>query len=138
MHRQFNSHKEMARRLVFLLYILLFMTFAVELVAALARSRPGDLMVAIGAFFIAALLRHAGCRWLEFERLFESFPAGCVRDIIPESVRMEVESLVLEFHAVGTDWVRRTEIRHRLMELEESQPELAEAYSDDLSQVLAA
>ena len=58
-------------------------------------------------------------------------------DLIPESVRNEVEALVMEFHAAGADWVRRTEIRHRLIELEEYQPEIIKAYSEELRQVLA-
>jgi len=137
MSRQLNSPKEMARRVVFLLYILLFMTCGVQLVTLFSPPVSGDPLIAAAALAAAAALRYAGYRWLDFARLFESFPTGCVLDVIPEPVRMEVESLVLEFHMPGTDWVRRTEIRHRLVELEEKQPEIIEAYSCDLRQVLA-
>ena len=138
MYRQLNSPREIARRLVFLAYVLLFMTFCIELVVTLARPGLRDLCIAAAAFAASALVRQAGYRWLEFDRLFESFPTGCALDAIPEAVRKEVENLFVEFHAAGTDWVRVTGIRHRLIELEESQPEIIEAYSEDLSQVLAA
>lgn len=138
MQGQLNSPKEMARRLVFLTYVFLFIAFGIELVVTLGRRGVVDMALAIAAFCSLAFVRYAGYRWLEFERLFESFPSGCAMDVIPEPVRKEVENLVSEFHAPGTDWVRRTEIRHRLIELEEHQPEIIEAYSDDLSQVLAA
>lgn len=138
MYRQVNSPKEMARRFVFLIYVAFVAVFAVELLVTFARRGWRDLVVALGAFAAAAAVRHIGYRWLDFERLFESFPAGCALDAVPEPVREEVEKLVCEFHAPGTDWVRRSEIRHRLVELEELQPEIIEAYSDDLHDVLAA
>lgn len=138
MNRQLNSPKEMAKRLVFLTYIASVFVFVIELVIAMARTDWQDLMVWVGAFAISAGLRWVGYCWFDFERLIESFPEGCARDVVPEPVREEVENLVVEFQQPGTDWVRRTEIRHRLIELEESQPEIIEAYAEDLRRVLAA
>ncbi len=138
MQQPLNSPKEMARRLAFLIYVACSMVFIIELVVTLARPGLRNLLIALAAFMALSAVRYAGYRWLEFRRMFESFPAGCVLDSIPEPVRKEVERLVAEFHAAGTDWVRRTEIRHRLVELEERQPEIKQAYSADLKQVLAA
>ncbi len=138
MNRQINSPKEMARRLAFLIYAGLVIVFSVEMVVSIAQPNLKNLSVAIIAFFALAAVRRFGYCRLDFKRLAESFPDGCARDLVPEAVRAEVESLVEEFLVPGTDWVRRTEIRHRLVELEETQPEIIDAYSSDLQQVLAA
>ena len=137
-YRQLNSPKEIVRRLVFLMYILFSASFVIELFAAFGRPAWQDLTAAVGSFLAAALLREIGYRRLDFYRLFESFPMGCVRDSVPEKVRSEVECLIDEFYSGGTDWVRRGAIRRRLRELEEEQPEIADAYSEDLHRVLAA
>ncbi len=138
MHSQLNSPKEMTRRLVFLVYIASILAFSLSLIISLARSGVGELIVAVSSFGVLTAVRYIGYRWLEFDRLFESFPAGCARDGVSEPVRTEVECLVEEFHAPRTDWVRRAAIRRRLLEMEQLQPEIIEAYSEDLSRILAA
>lgn len=138
MNRQLNSPREMGRRLFFLAYIISGVAFIIELVVTVAQPDLFQLAIAAGAFAALSAIRRAGYRWLDFKRLFESFPEGCALDRVPEPVREEVERLVAEFHAHGSDWVRRTEIRHRLVELETLQPEIIEAYSEDLTRVLAA
>ncbi len=138
MYRQLNSPREIGRRLCFLVYILSGAVFCIELVVTVARPGTFHLSIAFAAFAALSVIRRAGYRWLDFERLFESFPEGCALDRVPEPVREEVERLVVEFDTRATDWVRRTEIRHRLVELEVAQPEIIEAYSKELSRVLAA
>ncbi len=138
MYRQLNSPKEVTRRLVFLLYAASVVLFVVEMVAVLGRPGWRELGILLGAFAAAVALRRAGYRWLEFDRLVRSFPCGCARDAVPEAVRAEVEALIDEFRAPATGWVRRAEIRHRLVELEADAPEIIAAYSDDLHDVLAA
>lgn len=83
-------------------------------------------------------MRRMGYRWLDFERLCESFPAGCALDQVPEPVRNEVELLFAEFNDSETDWIRRVEIRHRLIALEKREPKITDAYPVELKQVLAA
>lgn len=138
MGRQLNSLEEMLRRMMYLVYVASIMFFSVALVVSIARRGWRDMVVASGAFILMGSVRYVGYRWLDFERLFQSFPTGCMLDQIPEPVRVEVELLVREFHASRTDWIRRVEIRRRLIELEEAQPEIIEAYAEDLNRVLAA
>lgn len=138
MYCQLNSPKEMMRRVLYLLYMISIMVFVVELVISFARPGWRDVVIAALAFIIISGIREVGYRWLDFGRLSKSFPEGCALDVIPEPVRVEVELLVWEFHSVRTDWVRRLEIRRRLVELEERQPEIIEAYAEDLHEVLAA
>lgn len=129
---------EMSKRMAFLGYILLFTTYLIACVIAVARPGVVEIAVAISSLMALAAVRYAGYRWLDFNRLCESFPSGCAMDEVPDKIRNEVEALVAEFHATETDWVRRVEIRHRLVELEEEEPKIVEAYSDELRQVLAA
>jgi hypothetical protein len=128
----------MVKRLLFLLYILLFIVYLFSCVIALARPEVGGIIMACFSFVALAGLRYAGYRWLDFGRLCNSFPAGCARDRIPREIRTEVESLVYEFHLPGTEWTRRVAIRHRLVELEIEEPEIIDAYEEDLKCVLAA
>ncbi|MDH3982399.1 MAG: hypothetical protein OES84_05790, partial [Kiritimatiellaceae bacterium] len=94
--------------------------------------------VVTGSSFMALVaIRHIGYRWFDFKRLCESFPSGCPLDRVPEKIRDEVERLVGEFYAPGTEWTRRVEIRHRLIELEELEPEIIQAYESELKRVLA-
>ena len=58
-------------------------------------------------------------------------------DRVPEAVREEVEALIEEFFDSDCDWIRRVEIRHRLIELEEKAPEIIPAYESELKKVLA-
>ncbi|VGO12929.1 hypothetical protein PDESU_01483 [Pontiella desulfatans] len=138
MVRQLNSASEMARRLVFLFYIVVFTTYLFSCVIALALHGVSEICVACGSFILLSVVRIVGYRWLDFERLSDSFPGGCALDCIPRNVRTEVEALVDEFHAPGTDWTRRVAIRHRLVALEEEEPEIIKAFEDDLKAVLAA
>jgi hypothetical protein len=131
-----NSSMEMLKRVVFLAYIALYVIYLLGCVVALARPGLGPVMVAGGSFALALALRRAGYRWLDFDRLCQSFPSGCARDRVPAAVCREVEALVAEFHDPQTDWVRRTGIRHRLIELEQAQPEIIEAYQGELQAVL--
>ncbi|WP_372808993.1 hypothetical protein [Pontiella sp.] len=128
---------EMVKRLLFLLYVLLFVVYLFSCVIALARRGVGEIILACCSLVVLAGLRHVGYRWLDFERLCHSFPAGCARDRIPRDIRAEVELLVHEFHAPGTEWTRRVAIRHRLVELENEVPEIVDAYEEDLKCVLA-
>lgn len=138
MRGDWNSPKEMARRLVYLFYILAFLTYLLSSVVALAQPSAGKVTVAVSSFAALAGIRWVGYRWLDFHRLCESFPSGCALDRVPEEVRDEVERLVAEFHAPKTEWPRRVEIRHHLVELEEIEPEIILAFEDDLKRVLAA
>ncbi len=138
MHQQCNSPKEVAKRLAFLLYILLFTTYLLSCVVVLARPGRTEASVALLAFSLLVGIRRAGYRRLDFKRLCESFPSGCPLDQVPEKVRDEVEELVAEFHASGIEWTRRVEIRHRLVELEEEEPDIVLAYESELKDVLVA
>lgn len=135
---ELNPPMEMVRRLAFLVYVLVFTTYLFSCVIALVRPGGSETVVALTSFSALAVIRYAGYRWLDFKRLSDSFPGGCAMDRIPQKVRTEVESLVHEFHANGTDWTRRVAIRHRLVELEELEPELQTAYEEELREVLAA
>lgn len=138
MHNQLNSLKEIVRRLVFLLYILSGLAYFIACVVMLARPGWGELAATGLAFATTAVFRKLGYRHMDFARLCESFPEGCLRDLVPEPVRDEVEGLVAEFSDAATDWVRRIEIRHSLLELEEREPTIIDAYAAELRQVLAA
>lgn len=138
MHNQLNSLKEMVRRVAFLFYIGLGLTYCIACVVLLARPGWGELAVTMLAFAATAGFRWIGYQYLDFSRVFESFPAGCLRDLVPEPVRVEVERLVAEFIDAETDWKRRVEIRHSLLELEEQEPTIVEAYAAELRQVLPA
>ena len=83
-------------------------------------------------------IRYAGYRGLDFKRLLYLFPGGGAIDQISPKIRTEEESLVYEFYAPGTDWTRRGTIRRRLIRLEEDEPEIVEAYEQELKEVLAA
>lgn len=136
MSRQCNSPVEIVRRLVFLVYIACYVAYLIFCVVALARLGWAEIGVASASLLALLGVRHLGYRWFEFRRLCESFPSGCAMDRIPEKYRTEVEDLVEEFHAPQTDWVRRTDIRHRLVELEGLEPEIIEAYASELRCVL--
>lgn len=138
MYRQFNSPMEMLRRVAYLAYLASVFVFIIGIVAVFGRPAWDVLAWVGGAFVLAAVLRQVGYRRLDFERMVVSFPEGCARDAVPEPVRNEVEGLVSEFQSPDTNWIRRTEIRHRLVELEDCQPEIIEAYADELHDVLAA
>ena len=138
MYRQINSPLEMGRRLAFLVYVIIFFTYIVSCVIALAHRGVAELAGVGTAFVLLIAIRYAGYRWLDFDRLCQSFPAGCSKDCVPEQIRSEVESLIYEFHANGTNWTRRLAIRRRLVQLEEDEPEVAEAYEEELKDVLAA
>ncbi len=137
MHQQCNSLTEMGRRLIFLLYIAVFTIYLIACVVALARPGIEELAAACTSLLVLIGVRYAGYRWFEFHRLCKSFPSGCALDRVPEAVRAEVEALVAEFHAPETPWTRRVEIRHRLIELEETEPEIVDAYFNELKRVLA-
>lgn len=138
MRSQLNSPLEMVRRCAYLIYVAVFLTYLFSCVVALSRHGRGDIVTACAAFLLLVSVRYAGYRWLEFERLGKSFPAGCARDCVPPKIRTEVESLIYEFHAPGTEWPRRAAIRRYLMELEGRTPEIIEAYEEELKNVLAA
>lgn len=138
MHQNCNSPAEIGRRLVFIAYILLYTTYLISCVVALARPGIPEIVAASSSLVALVGIRHVGYRWLDFRRLTDSFPSGCPLDRVPDKVREEVESLVAEFHASGTEWQRRVEIRHRLVELEEREPEIIETYAAELKQVLSA
>ena len=138
MHREFNSPVEILRRLAYVVYVLVFLAYLISCVVALARPGKAEIIVACCAFCALAAVRWIGHRWLDFGRMTESFPCGCPLDRVPEAVRDEVETLVEEFSADNTEWTRRVEIRHRLIELEEQVPEIIHAYESDLKRVLAA
>ena len=138
MYRQLNSPAEMLRRIVFLVYVLVLMTCLFSCVIALARRGMQETIVACSSMLMLVIIRYAGYRWLDFKRLAASFPGGCALDCIPAEIRSEVESLVYEFHASGTGWVRRGAIRRRLVQLEEEEPEIITAYEEELKEVLAA
>jgi DMSO/TMAO reductase YedYZ heme-binding membrane subunit len=138
MATDFNSPKEIVRRLAFLAYVLIYLTYLFSCVIALARPGLGEAVVAVSSLAALVTIRYLGYRYLDFKRLSDSFPSGCALDLVPEPVRDEVETLVREFHAEGTDWQRRVEIRHRLVELEEEEPAIIHAYEQELKQVLAA
>ena len=138
MHRQLNSPLEMGRRLAFLVYVIVFFAYIFSCVIALARRGIAEFAMAGTAFVLLLAFRYGGYRWLDFERLCQSFPVGCSKDCIPEEIRLEVESLIYTFHADGTDWTRRLAIRRRLVQLEEAEPEVAKAYEEELKDVLAA
>ncbi len=138
MMERMNSPAEIGRRVVYLLYVASVLAYIFSCVGAVGQTNVRSITLCCAAFAAASALRYAGYRWLEFSRLSQSFPAGCSQDAVPQSVRTEVEALVHEFHAPGTDWVRRAAIRRHLVELEEQVPELADAYEDELRGVLAA
>lgn len=138
MYRELNSPAEMVRRLAFLGYVVVFIIYLFSCVIALARPGIGETIVACSSLLLLIGIRYAGYRWFDFKRLADSFPAGCALDSIPVTVRTEVESLVWEFHAAGTDWTRRGAIRRRLVQLEEEEPEIIDAYEAELKEVLAA
>ncbi|MDF7825740.1 hypothetical protein P4B35_17055 [Pontiellaceae bacterium B12227] len=138
MCRELNSPAEMGRRLAFLVYIIVFTSYIFSCVIALVQPGVEEAVVACGALALLVGIRYAGYRWLDFKRLSDSFPGGCAMDQIPPKIRTEVESLVHEFHAPGTDWTRRGAIRRRLVQLEEEKPEIIEAYEEELKEVLAA
>jgi len=138
MRGELNSPVEVLRRLAYLLYVLIFLVYILSCVIVLARPGIAEVGVSVGSFLALLLIRQAGYRWLDFQRLSESFPTGCALDRIPEPVRTEVEDLVAEFHSAETEWPRRAEIRHRLIELEEQQPEIIPAFESELKKVLAA
>ena len=136
MSQEINSVNEMLRRLLFLAYASACATYLVLCVVALARPGIWEVCSAAAVFAVALLLRQAGYRWGDFARLRESFPAGCPQDLVPAALREEVEALIDEFVSGGSDWVRRNEIRHRLIELQECSPAIREAYRCELCRVL--
>lgn len=133
-----NSVREVGRRLAFLVYVLTYLVYIFSCVIVLARPGIGEAVVAVGSLFLLMLIRNLGYRYLDFKRLCDSFPSGCSLDLVPEPVRDEVEELVREFYEEETDWQRRVEIRHRLVELEELEPAIVRAYESELKRVLAA
>ena len=133
MPRPCSSPQEMLRRLAFLLYIALYVTYLLGCLLALAHLELGQITAAGGAFVALVSVRWFGCRGLDFSRLCASFPCGSALDLIPP----EVWQLLAEFHRPATEWMRRTEIRHRLIELEDRRPEITEAFLDELKAVLA-
>ena len=128
----------MGRRLAFLAYVLMYMVYLFSCVIVLARPGIWEAVTAVASFIVLVVIRLVGYRYLDFKRLCDSFPSGCALDLVPEPVRDEVEELVCEFHAAGTDWQRRVQIRHRLIELEEQEPAIITAYESELKRVLAA
>ena len=136
MNSECNNLREMLNRLLFLLYIAAYVTYLIMCVVALARPDVKGIATAVGNLLLLVALRWSGYRWFDFPRLCESFPSGCSLDLVPDAIRREVEQLIGEFQDSCSDWVRRADIRHRLVELEEENPEIIEAFEDELKIVL--
>lgn len=135
-YHELNNGREILRRLLYILYIGLFVVTTITLLRATA---PGSqmLLVLAAVFILLGLgLRELGYRYFEFSRLKESFPHGGPADWIPDRVRTEAEVLLTAFHECREDGTRRQEIRRRLQVLTDRYPLLLVVFKRELERVI--
>ncbi len=135
MHRETNPPEEMFRRLFYVIYLALLAGTALSGTIALAQSRPGYLVVALFLGFLSLRCKHYGKRYLDFDRLFRSFPYGEPADDISPAFRMEIEEIIRESHMQDIGWIVRQELRQRLAELVEKDARLFEIYREEIAAI---
>jgi hypothetical protein len=135
-YHQLNTWREIGCRLSYLLR-LLGHAAAVLLVASGVAMRDWTLLTAaLVTSGVVMLLRRVGQDQLDFFRLRESFPFGCLADLVSPQRRTELVNLIGEFDHPDTDWTRRQEIRNRILALTEQDPRAIRAYYFDLHHIL--
>jgi hypothetical protein len=124
MERELNSPGEMLRRIVFIIYLGCWTVTLVFGALAILHFHPQKILFTIAAIVVCLAIKHAGEQHLDFRRLARSFPTSDPADVLADSLRKEVEELLLKLAADDIVWQDRHEIRQRLKTLIEQDPRI--------------
>ena len=135
-YRDINNPKEILRRMAYSLYLMTFFGAMAATVLTVATRRTEALVWTLVLYSLLCLLHYIGLRSLDFSRMHNSFPGGCKGDLVRESTRKQVKSLIHEFQCPDTDGYRRQEIRIIICQLTQEEPAILNAYGPELEYLI--
>ncbi len=135
MHRELNRPDEIIRRLLFVVYLISWVTTILLAVIGLVNGRFSLLALSIMLFSGCLVFKQYGEHSLQFKRLARSFPFGEPADELPMDLRQRLENLFAEFHATQKDWQKRQELRHELAALLKKNPEISKIYPREIASI---
>ncbi len=135
MHRELNQPVEIIRRLLFIAYLIGWVTTI--LLAAIGLVQGRFPLLALSAVLLSCCLifKQHGERSLHFKRLARSFPFGDPEDELSTDLRQRLENLFAEFHATTNDWQKRQQLRHELAILLKENPEIAKIFPREIAAI---